>query len=125
MILLDSSAWIEIFRGTQKGNKIKEIINDKLLYTCIISISEITKWCYENNLEEESYLQTIEENSTLLPLKKESLVFAGKLCVSHKKEVHNFGLIDACIYSSAHVYGAMVLTTNHHFEGLEGVSIVE
>ncbi|HLC53825.1 MAG TPA: PIN domain-containing protein [Candidatus Nanoarchaeia archaeon] len=125
MILLDSSAWVEMFRGNSLGNKIQEIIIGNVIYTCTLSIAEIAKWCAENGLNEEKYIKIIEENSTLLSLKRDDLIFAGKLCVFHKKKVHNFGLVDACIYASAHLHGAVVLTTDHHFKGLEGIELLE
>lgn len=125
MILLDSSAWIEMFRGTVLGNRIHEKIKNHILYTSVLSIAEVTKWCFENNLSELPYIQLIEEGSTLIPLKRKELMFAGKICVEHKKKIHNFGLIDACIYTSGYLNGSKIITTDHHFKGLDNVEILE
>jgi len=124
MILLDTSAWVEVFRGTALGKKIKSIIYDKVLFTSVLSIAEISKWCSENSLDDSKFLDIIEENSNLIALKREALISGGKLCANLKKKIHNFDLIDACIYTSARIYGAGILTTDHYFELLEGAQII-
>ena len=125
MILLDSSAWIEIFRGTILGKKIEERIKSEKLCASVVSISEIAKWCVENKLDQEIYINIIEKSSTLLPLKREILINAGVFCVAHKKVVHNWGMLDSLIYMTALDKSLSVLTTDHHFKDLESVELVE
>jgi len=54
-MLLDTSAWIELFQGTEKGKAVGEITNGKILYVSILTIAELKLWALRNNLNIQKY----------------------------------------------------------------------
>ena len=124
-MLLDSSAWIEIFEGSSNGKKIEQIAENEDIYTSMVSISEITNWCRKNNLDENYYIGVIEENSGILSFTKESLILAGIINFERKKIVKNWGMLDSMIYAIAKLNSIIVLTTDHHFLGLEYAEVID
>ncbi|MEK6934076.1 MAG: PIN domain-containing protein [Nanoarchaeota archaeon] len=125
MVILDTSAWIELFEGTQIGMKVKNIIEEDQCYTSITTLAEIATWCTKNNLDINSYIEIIEKNTLVLNLKKSVVLSAGKLVVERKKKFHNWGIMDAFIYQTAKLYKLRVITKDPHFKGLEGVELLE
>jgi len=124
MILIDSCAWIEFFKGSPRGQKIKSLIESSKCYTSIISISEITGWCLKNNLDNSNYIKTIEENSTIVNLKREIAILAGIINYQNKKSSESWGMIDSLIYSTSKVYNLKLITCDNHFRGLQDTRII-
>lgn len=123
-MLLDSAAWIEFFKGSKKGQKVRLIIIQDQCYTSILSIGEIGVWCIKNGLDEREYIAAIEKNSVILNLRKEIMLSGAVINVQHKKNFHNWGMIDALIYATARLYGLIVLTKDTHFQDLDGVEML-
>lgn len=123
-MLLDSSSWIELFKGSFQGKKVEEIVESVPIYTSIVSLAEIAKWCIENKADIGKCIRAMEENSTIFNLKKNIIIEAGVLTAKRKKIVHNWGMIDSIIYATAQFYNLTVLTSDHHFENLENVQII-
>ena len=61
MILLDTWAWVEYFKGTKNGEKIANIIKTEQTYTSAISIAELSKWFYNNNTNIEIAINQLKE----------------------------------------------------------------
>lgn len=114
-MLLDTYAWVEFFRGTKKGAKVKEVLEQEFCYTCIISLAEITKWCLKNNLTVIKYIEAIQQASVIIPLSNAICALAGKICFETKKEIKDFGMMDALILATAQASGLKVLTGDKHF----------
>ena len=49
--IVDSSAWIEYFAGTEKGRKIKDLIVGKELFTTGIIVAEVSTHFLKKGLE--------------------------------------------------------------------------
>ena len=112
-MLIDSYSWIEFFHGTEKGEKVKEIIEEKECSTSIVSVSEITEWCLKNSIEPDSFMSIIKEYSNIMNLNDEIVIFAGKINFENKKKIPNWGMIDL-----------KVLTGDKHFSGLKNAEML-
>lgn len=123
-MLLDSSAWVEFFEGSRKGEKIREIIKEAQCFTSIVSIAELVKWCIKNNLDKDYYIKSIEENSLVLNLKKEIVIKAGMINARHKKIAKKFSMLDSIIYATAISYSLPLITTDNDFSMLDNVKII-
>ncbi len=123
--LLDTAAWIELFKGTQLGLKVKEIIKEERCCTSIVSLAEVISWCSLNNLDLLEYIEIIEKNSLILNLKKNIVIMAGKITTVRKKKIHNWGIMDGFVYATAQYYGMTVVTKDTHFKGLPDVQLLE
>ncbi|MBI4044389.1 MAG: DUF4411 family protein [Candidatus Diapherotrites archaeon] len=125
--VLDSHAWVEYFRGTFAGEKVKQIIENGTCFTPTIAIAEISaKYAKENYGFWKNDLQFILENSTPIQLTTEIAETAGRLKNAvRKKYKNNFGLADAVILATARTIKSVVVTGDHHFKPFKNVEFIE
>lgn len=126
MYIIDTSVWIEIFLDTDKGKKSAQMIKEQTsIFTGNITIAEISKWCYLNNIKFDEILERIEKTSLILYTTRLSEQRAGQLCVQVNKKLSNkektVGLIDCIIAAIAEENDLTVLTKDRHFLKFEGV----
>lgn len=125
MVLLDTSAWVEYFTSTEKGKKVKELFYQNIgVYTCPITLAEISVWCYKNNENPGQYIQKIRKLSILLELTEDILVASGRIYSSERKKKSKISLIDCIIYNSARFHGLKLWTKDKDFEGLVDVELI-
>ena len=123
-MILDSSAWIEFFQGTEKGKKVELVLKSDQSFTSIVTISEVVNWSLKNNFDSNMFIEKIEKISKIIPLNKEIVILAGKLNFENKKKIKNWGMLDSFIYSTALTYNLKVLTGDNHFYKLNNVEMI-
>jgi len=126
-ILLDSWAWIEVFKGTEKGDKILEIItraikNGDKIYTTTGNLYEVY---YRISQDEgkgacKNALSFMESASEVIAISRDIAIDAAKIRL-------NEGLraIDAFVLAAARRNHAKVLTGDPHFKDLKDVIFIE
>lgn len=125
MILLDTSAWIEYLNSTELGNKIKDLFYQKIgIYTCQLTIAEISVWCYKNNENPDKYLDKIKKLSSILEISEDILVASGRTYWEERKN-GKLGLIDSIIYTTARFHGLVLWTKDGDFKKLPGVEMLK
>jgi predicted nucleic acid-binding protein len=130
-MLLDTSAWVEYFEATEKGEKIKElIISGRTVYSCPLTIAEISSWCHKNNKEPSILLKKIKELSVIVEIDEDVLLDSGKTHAGLRKNKTDNGeskisLIDCIIYETAQIHGLDLLTKDRDFEDLPGVEMLK
>ena|SRR3989344_6144374 len=124
MELLDTSAWIEYFKGSEKGLFVKKLIEENEVYTSAITIAEISKWFYENNHDIKLGISQIKINSIIIELSEEILIESGKKYVDLRKINNKIGLIDVIIYVSSQIYNLDLITKDSDFKNLANVKII-
>ncbi len=124
-MLLDTSAWIEFFISSSKGKKVEELLlQDKPFYICLLTLAEITNWCYKNNADPEVFIAKIRKFSRLLPLPEDILISSGRDYYEIRQKNKKISLIDVIIYSSATFHGLKLLTKDNDFKGLPNVEML-
>ena len=124
-MLIDTSAWVEYFKGTEKGKVVKDYMNGgKEIFTNPLTIAEITLWSEKNKLNTKLILETIYKNSEVLELSKEMLEGAGRFYTPLKTKKAKIGMIDVIIYVSCLSYGLDLLTSDYDFFGLLYVKVL-
>jgi len=125
-MLLDTYAWVEFFKGTNKGKEVKEILKKERCYTSIISIAELVEWCLKNNLETKigEYIKNINKISIILNLDEEIVLLAGKINHERKKKIKGWGMIDSLISATSISYNLNILTGDIHFKDLSNAKIL-
>ena|SRR3989344_1244946 len=124
MRLLDTSAWIEYFKGSEKGLFVKKLIEENEVYTSAITIAEISKWFYENQGDFKFALKQLKNNSIILDLNEEILIESGKQYVNLRKNNNKIGLIDVIIYITSQLYNLELITLDLDFRNLSNVKII-
>lgn len=126
MILLDTSAWIEYFNSTEIGSKVKELFYKKTgVYTCPITLAEVSAWCHKNNVSPEQYIQKIRKLSVILELTEDILISSGRVYSNERKKRGKISLIDCIIYTSARFHGLVLWTKDRDFKGLIDVEMIK
>ncbi len=125
MKLLDTWAWVEYFKGTKKGLKVKDLIKESQVYTSAISLAEITKWFYENNGDIYKAIKQVKENSIIIQLEEDILIESGKIYVKLRKIKNKIGLIDTIIYVTGILHDLDIVTGDKDFEGLVRVEFMQ
>lgn len=125
MILLDTSAWIEIFRDTDKGRKALETLkSEDGAYACVISIAEISSWADKNRFDPSMLLQELGKTADYVDLDRGILQQSGLDYNKLRKTKEKISLIDAIIYTTAAIHGLKLLTCDRDFEGLPDVILI-
>lgn len=123
--LLDSSAWIEYFNGTELGGKVKKLIENEDVYTCIISIAEISDKFNKEREKFDKFLSFIKNISSILNLTVSSCGECGKVKAERRLIKKEFSLIDAIIYLTAKENSCFLITKDDDFKEMENVIILE
>ena len=123
-IILDTSAWIEFFIKSKKGELVKEILKKGECYTSIVSISEISNWALRENKDGKEITEFVIKTTEIININNEISFLAGELNFKRKKKVKNWGMLDSFILATALIYSFTILTKDSHFKDLENVHIL-
>ncbi|MCP8315851.1 MAG: PIN domain-containing protein [archaeon] len=126
-IVVDSYAWIEIFLGSEKGAKAKQIIGEaEEGRTPDIVLAEIARKYSREGVKEAEIrhrLRVIHATSIITSIDSEIAILAGKTYLeslerAQKEKLQNPGLFDAIVLATARAYNAKVITGDEHFRNL-------
>lgn len=125
--VIDAYAWIEIFIGSLKGEKAKEILQKaEEAYTPDIVLAEIARKYMREGAKEQTIserLKTIEETSEIAPIDKETAIETAKCYMqlaekAKKEKLKAPSLFDAIILATAKTLNAKIITGDEHFKDL-------
>ena len=124
-MILDSSAWVELFQGTVKGKEVKSVLEKEENFTSIASFPEIVQWCLRTGRPDiVPYLSEVKRISQVLALTETIGLAAGKLNYERKKAGKKWGMVDSIIASTAQAYGLKILTTDNGFRDLPDAEVL-
>lgn len=125
MKLLDTSAWIEFFKGSVLGEKVKRILKEEQAYTSAITLAEVSRWVQENRGDVGFAIGQIRENSIIIPLEEPILIESGVRYVELRATKKKISMIDVIIYVTAIRHGLELITKDPDFKGLPAVKMLE
>ncbi|ATZ61200.2 MAG: type II toxin-antitoxin system VapC family toxin [Methanosarcinales archaeon Met12] len=125
MMLIDSSAWIEYFMGTEKGEKVRKIIDDdEQVYISPVVLAEIYSKSIRTDGKQDERRDFMVKRCVVVSIDERIAVQAAKIHAEAKKDIKNFGLADAFILATAREREIKVLTGDRHFRNFpEGVML--
>ena len=122
-VLIDSWAWIEYFKGSKAGEKVKKYIEGKeKAIISAINIAEVYRWIlkfYNDEIAEEK-IEAMKERCFVIPVDEEIAVMAAKI-----KHEEKLGLGDAIIYATAMKENATLLTGDSDFKNKKNVIFIQ
>ena len=117
--VFDSYAWIEYFRGSVKGEKVKEFVENRRGVTPIIVIAELSAKYHKEHWDFwNEDLHFIIAKSVIHDLSLDIANKAGETRMEMRKKIPNFGLADAIILETGAKINAPILTGDPHFKDL-------
>ena len=123
-MLLDTSAWIELFKGGTLGDKVSTIIQTESCHTCMVTIAEVVQWAERNGQNPDKLVEHIERLTAMINLDRGIAMLAGRLNFQSKKTNNRMGMIDSLILATGVARGERVLTTDSDFRGLPNTEIL-
>lgn len=116
--IIDTYAWIEYFKGSELGKKIKGKIEIKGNITPTIVLAEIKKHFTDYSVQSfDEKFKFIDSISIILPLDKNVAIEAGY--IRSTTNVKNIGIVDCILLATAKNYNIKVLTGDKHFKEIK------
>jgi predicted nucleic acid-binding protein len=120
MRLLDSFAWIEYFRGSERGAKVRNHIEgNKPLYTPSICLTEIKSRYLRDKKDPTTRISLITKRSFIITLDKEIALTAADI-----KQEHKLHTIDAIVYATSQHRDLILVTGDQHFRDLPNIEMI-
>jgi toxin FitB len=118
MNLVDSSAWIEYFIGSELSLNFVEVIeNFEELIVPGIVIFEVYKYILrERNEDYANEAYNFMLNGKIIPLTAKISKNAASMSIKHK-----LPMADSIIYTIAHLFNSIIYTQDEDFKGLPNV----
>lgn len=125
-MLIDTSVWVEFFKGTELGNKFKDVLrSEQILFLNPLTIAELSIWSEKQGQDTKKILEFVYNRSRILELPREILESAGMWHKILRNIKNKIGIIDVLIYISARVNNLTLLTKDYDFVGLAGVELLK
>lgn len=117
-IVVDSSAWIEFFRGAPQARPIRDLLrNPANLVVPSVVVLEVAKWVWRHHGEVAAASRTVVmKQGKIVDLSVDLAMKAVETGF-----VHRLATADSIIYATALEQKATLWTFDAHFEGLPGV----
>lgn len=118
MRLIDSSGWLEVFRGGPHADRLARMLADpREIVTPTIAVYEVYK-VLKREVSEEDALQAVAQmlKTRVVPLSETLALESADLSLAH-----SLAMADAIVYATARPSGAELVTTDSDLEGLPGV----
>jgi len=123
--VIDSYAWIEYFRGTESGKKVRSFVEGDSSATSVLTLAELReKYLREKWSTFSEDVAYITSRSSLTLIDREIATLAGEINHRQKAEKKGWGMADSLILATARVSSAKVVTGDRHFEGLADAIII-
>lgn len=126
-IVIDAYAWIEVFLGSEKGRKVKEILEQAdELFTPDTVLAEIARKYQREGADErttDARLETITTASNVTQIDAKVALEAARCYTqlvtnARKRKLKTPSLFDAIVLSVSRVVKAKVVTGDEHFRNL-------
>ena len=124
--VIDTFAWIEYFRGTDFGAKVKEIIEaeENEIFISIITVAEVVSILKRGNMDVDNGYKVIMNLAGIYKINEEFTKEVGILHAETRKEVKDFGLADTFVLLTARKLGAKLVTGDPHFRGFKEAVLI-
>jgi predicted nucleic acid-binding protein len=129
-IVVDTYAWIELLIGSERGIKVKELLEQAdEVYTPDTVLAETARKFHREGTDEKTidrWIEIITNASTVVPINSAIALQAAKCYTELAREAKNLGqntpsLFDAIVYATAKVNGCKIITGDEHFKSLSDV----
>lgn len=122
--LLDTWAWIEYFEGSEIGRRVDEKIkSEDQIYTSVVTLAELSDNFHRKDAitgySWEEIREFVETKTEILPVTPENASKAGKTKTRQRKEMKNFGLMDAIILETARQNDIKLISGDPHLKKQE------
>lgn len=124
--VIDAYAWIEYFKGSKPGEKVKHYVETEDAVTPTVVIAELSrkllmeiKRGVETTEGRRAKLEFIGTSTAIVDLSRDIAELSGEIDIERKSKMKNWGLADSMILATALRSNAKVVTGDKHFSDLK------
>lgn len=129
MVVLDTYAWVEYFRGTEKGSVVREFLRKEKVVTPSIVLPELARKYKREGFDEPEIVKRlffIESVSEIVEISIEIALKSSELYfelyrIAKENKLRTPSLADAIVYATALVRNDKLITGDRLFKDLEAV----
>ena len=124
-VVVDSYAWIEYFIGSEKGERVKKMIENPSIdiITPSIVVAEVTSITKREQRDVEEAYSHMTTNTQIITLDAQQARKVGEKHAEIRKTIKDFGMADVIILMTAQSLNAKIITGDPHFKGMKEVSL--
>ena len=125
--VIDAWAWIEYLIGSNRGSKIRIILENEKneIFTCSLTIAEVISMIKREKRDYELAYKSIISLSQICNITPELSKEAGLIHPDIKKKMRDFGLADVFILVTAKMLDAQIVTGDEHFKDFKNVVFIK
>ncbi|MFH1774872.1 MAG: PIN domain-containing protein [Methanobacteriota archaeon] len=123
-MFLDTSAVIEHFLGSKRGERVAAILKREPCFISILSLAEAKIWCIKNNRDYAIWLEKTSKMVSIVEITKSICESGAEITHTMQKTNKNFGLMDGLILATARSLNQGLMMKDAHFKGIEDVEII-
>ena len=126
-IVIDTYAWIELLIGSERGNKVKELMeNAEEVYTPSTVLAETARKFLREGTDEKTintWLEIITNASVITQIDSATALEAAKCQIELSQQAkiskqNTPSLFDAIVYATARINQCKIITGDDHFKNL-------
>lgn len=127
IFIIDAYAWIEYFRGSTIGVKVKSLVEnpENKIITHLFTLAELASSYGREGLSFEMEEKLLLSLSSIHHPDISFAVEAGKLHAELRRERKHIGLADTMVLLTARKLGGKVVTGDEDFRGLKEVIMIK
>lgn len=123
-MFLDTSAIVEHFIGSKRGENVAAELKNEPCFVSILSLAEVKIWCIRNDRDYALWLEKTSKMVSIVELAKSTCESGAEITYEMQKTNKNFGLMDGLILATARSLGQELMTKDAHFEGIKNIKII-
>ena len=126
MYIIDTYAWVEYFTGSDRGKKVKKIVEDKdnTIITPECCLAEIKGWCIREKYDFDEMYSLVRKISDIECVLTQDWLDAAAIRSEMRKTLKDFGMIDALIIAQQKRMRCRVVSGDPHFKGRRDVVFI-
>ena len=124
--VVDAWAWIEYLIGSEKGSKVKDILEDESneIHTCAVTLAEVISKVVREGKDHEVAYSLLLSNSQIIDATEELSKSAGLIHAEMRRNEKDFGLADSYVLATAKKLRSKILTGDPHFKNIEAALLL-
>lgn len=124
--LIDTSAWIEYLEGSEKGQKVNEILKEEKneIYSIPLIVAETVSKVERKKGNSDSAFDILTKTARMVELDILTAKEAGLLHAKEKEKSPSFSLADAIIIKVAQRKNLKIITKDTHFLSFKEAAVL-
>ncbi|MBI4363153.1 MAG: PIN domain-containing protein [Euryarchaeota archaeon] len=123
-MFLDTSAVIEHFVGSAKGERVADTLRGEPCVVSILTMAEVKTWCLRSGRDYGTFAERMDRMASVVGLTRAICESGAEVAHEARKTRRGFGLMDGLILASARSLGQRLMTADAHFRGMDSVEML-